>query len=54
MYNIAARKAWVDEIKSLSDVPKQRILPWQQPSWPTATGVGQVDYVSPSGKTYSF
>lgn len=29
MYNIAARKVWVEEIKKLSDIPKERILPWQ-------------------------
>jgi hypothetical protein len=29
MYNIAARKAWIPEITKLSDIPKDRILPWQ-------------------------
>lgn len=29
MYNIAARKAGIKEIKKLSEIPKDRILPWQ-------------------------
>lgn len=33
MYNIAARKAWIKEITKLSEIPKDRILPWQQNTW---------------------
>lgn len=35
MYNIAARKAWLTEITKLSEVPKDRILPWQWQTTPT-------------------
>jgi hypothetical protein len=43
MYNIAARKAGLKEITKLSEVPKERITPWQ-PQQPqnTNTGAGQI------------
>ena len=56
MYNIWARKAWVPEIKRLRDIPTDRIMPWRQPQnsntniWVT----NQIQYVSPTGKTYWF
>jgi hypothetical protein len=32
MYNIAANKAGMPTIKKLSEIPKERILPWMQPT----------------------
>jgi hypothetical protein len=48
MYNIAARKAWIKEITKLSEIPKDRILPWQQNTWTSTENA----YNASNGKTY--
>jgi hypothetical protein len=55
MYNIAARKAWIPEITKLSEVPKDRILPWQwQATQSTPTQSTQSTKTWKSWQTYTW
>lgn len=46
LYNISARKAWLEEITKLSQIPKTRIIPWQSNTsvWSTNQATGNKTY----------
>ena len=53
-YNLAARRAWEKEITKLSEIPKERILPWQWTTTWTSTQNTWMSVKSKNWNTYNF